>query len=324
MPAFWVANVFLPAQVFDFSMFDEALLIIKRNSVMSISKITHYKGILLAIFSTFSFALMQLFTALTHKDISVVEQLFFRNLIGLLVAGAFAYQQRISFYGDRRYRLPLLIRSATGCLSVLLLFYASRNAAQADVAILSRMSMFTISAVSVAFLHEKLTKIHIPVMLVAFLGAFIAANPHFDSSFLPLLAAFGTAILDSICCPTISYLSDKVDSVTVVMFFCTFSTVVSIPLMLPVFVFPTGWNFFCLLMIGIFAAIGQITMTLSYRYAPAGELSVYNQMSIIFSAVLGYLFLNEIPSIRTVIGGTLVIFASFILVSYKRHTALND
>ena len=263
---------------------------------------------------------MQLFAALTGEEISVIEQLFFRNLLGLFVVGVFAYRHHIPFYGERKYRFPLLLRSASGFLSVILLFYASRNAVQADVTILSRMSMFTISAVSVLFLHEKLTKIHIPVMILAFSGACIAANPRFDSSFLPLLAAFGTAVLDSICYPTISYLSDKVNSVTVVMFFCTFSTVASIPLMLPVFVLPTGRNLLCLLMIGAFAAIGQITMTLSYRWAPAGELSIYNQISILFSAALGYLFLNQLPSVRTIAGGALVIFASLVLFSCKQRS----
>lgn len=287
---------------------------------MGIPKNEHYKGVLLAICSSFSFTMMQVFTALTHDNISVMEQLFFRNLIGLFVVGIFAYRQHIPFFGERKYHPPLLLRSLSGFLSIMLLFYASRNAAQADVTILNRMSMFTISAVSAVFLHEKLTKVHIPTMLLAFTGAFIAANPRFDSSFLPLLAAFGTAILDSICYPTISYLSDKVNSVTVVIFFCTFSTIASIPLMLPTFVLPTGWNLFCLLMIGTTAAIGQITMTLSYRWAPAGELSIYNQIAILFSAILGYLFLNETPSVRTIIGGLLVITASLILFLYKQHS----
>lgn len=278
------------------------------------------RGICLALLSALSFSLMQVFVALTGPEISITEQTFFRNLIGLIAVGFVAKRQGISFYGARRYQPYLFARSAAGFLAIVLLFYASRNAAQADVSILNRMSMFTISGVSALFLHEKLSKIHIPAMLLAFLGAFIAANPSFSSAFLPLLAAFGTALCDTISYPMISYLSGKVHSLTVVMHFCTFSTVLSVPLMVSTFVWPTGWNLFCLLMIGVFAAIGQITMTFSYRWAPAGELSIYNQIAILYSALMGFLFLDQIPSVRTLVGGGMVIAASALLFCYKQHT----
>lgn len=278
-----------------------------------------WRGICLALLSTLSFAFMQVFVALTGEEVGIMEQTFFRNLIGLIVVGIVAHRSHIPFFGERRYQPHLFARAAAGFLAIVLLFYASRNAAQADVSILNRMSMFTISAVSAIFLHEKLTKMHIPAMLVAFLGAFIAADPSFSSAFLPLLAAFGTALCDTVSYPMISYLSGKVNSLTVVMYFCTFSTVLAIPLMLPTFVWPTGWNLFCLLMIGVFAAIGQITMTFSYRWAPAGELSIYNQMAILDSAILGFFFLKEVPSVRTVLGGGMVILASVALFLYKQR-----
>lgn len=278
------------------------------------------KGILLALFSTISFGFMQIFVALTGDEISVMEQTFFRNLVGLIVVGVIAYRGKISFFGERRYQPQLLARSAAGFCAILCLFYAARNASQADVTILNRIGMFTISAVSAIFLKEKLTKMHIPAMTLAFVGAFIAANPKFDSSFLPLLAAFGSALCDTVAYPLLSYFSGRVNPLTVVMYFCTFSTVLAVPLMLPTFVIPTGWNLFCLLMIGVFAAIGQIAMTFSYRMAPAGELSVYNQLAILFNTILGFLFLNQIPSLRTIVGGTLVIIASLALFFYKQNS----
>ena len=278
------------------------------------------KGIALILLSTLSFGFMQIFVAMTNQSISVMEQTFFRNLIGLVVVGAINIRSRISLFGQRRYQPQLMARSGAGFCAIVLLFYAARNASQADVTILNRMGMFTISAVSAIFLGEKLTKIHIPAMVIAFAGAFIAANPSFDSSFLPLLAAFGTALGDTVAYPMLSYFSGRVNPLTVVMHFCTFSTILSIPLMLPTFVIPAGWDLFCLLMIGVFAAVGQITMTFAYRMTPAGELSVYNQMAILFNAVLAYIFLREIPSVRTVVGGTMVIIASLALFFFKQHT----
>ena len=43
-------------------------------------------------------------------------------------------------------------------------------------------------------------------------------------------------------------------------------------------------------------------------------------MAILFNAVLAYIFLREIPSVRTVVGGTMVIIASLALFFFKQHT----
>ena len=275
-------------------------------------------GILLALLSTLSFSFMTVFAALNSPSISIWEQAFFRNIVGVFTIGLYLAKKRIPLFGEKKYWPHMFVRSLFGFISFSLLFYASRNALQADVTILNRTSMVAVSIVSVVFLHEKLTKMHIPAMIIAFAGAFIAANPRFDSAFLPLLAALGTVLCDAICYPLLSYFSGRVNALTVVMFLTTFSSLAAIPLMASTFVVPTGSDLFYLIMIGVFATSGQILMTLSYHWAPAGELSVYNLMGIIFSAILGFLFLGQIPTPRTIIGGILVIGASLLLFCYKK------
>ena len=271
------------------------------------------------LLSALSFGLMQIFVALNGAQIGIMEQTFFRSAIGMLILAPLIRREHATFFGPRNYQRQLFARSTAGFFAILLLFYASRNAAQADVAILNRVEMFTITAVSAAFLGEKLTKMHIPAMVIAFAGAYIAANPSFDSSFLPLLAAFGAALCDTVAYPLLSYFSGRVNPLTVIFHFCTFSAALSLPLMLPEFVMPGGWDLFCLVMIGVTAAGGQIAMNFSYRMAPAGELSVYNQAGIPISALLGFLFLNEVPGLRSLLGGALVLLASGLLFFYKQR-----
>ena len=184
---------------------------------LKISETQRTKGVFLALLSTLSFSFMTVFAALNSSEISIWEQTFFRNLIGFFVSLFILLktQHPRSFgdlYGEKKYWPQMFARSFFGLLAVMLLFYASRNALQADVSIMNRISMFTISIVSVIFLHERLTKMHIPAMVIAFTGAYIAANPRFDSAFLPLLAAFGTSLCDAICYPLLSYFSGRVNA----------------------------------------------------------------------------------------------------------------
>ncbi len=276
-------------------------------------------GTLMILLSALAFCCMSVFVALTDESIGVFEQSFFRNLIALIVFGGIAWRDHVPMVTAKKYWLPLFGRSLFGYLGVLCLFYASRHAAQSDVAILIRLSMFTISICGVVFLKEKLTKMHIPALLLAFLGAYIAADPSFDSSLLPTLAALGNALCCTVAYSLLAYFSGRVHPLTVVVHFCLFSTIASVPLMWADFVLPTGIDLFYVLMIGVCAAIGQISVTMAYRMAPASEVSIYDQAGILFSAGLGYVFLHQIPGKNTVLGGLLVIAASVMLYTYNRR-----
>ena len=277
------------------------------------------KAIALNLTATLCFGLMQVCVALTDKGIPIAEQLFFRNLLGLFIIGFLLHRLHIPYYGGNKKYYPYLLgRSAAGFIGVCLLFYGLRNASQADVTIMNRLELFTVTAASAIFLHEKIGKVHILSMVLAFAGALVAVNPSFSSSFLvPFVSGFGVALCDSVLYPIISYLSGKVHPFSIVMSFCTFSTVMSLPFLVGKFVAPQGIDLLCLLGIGTFAAIAQVAMTYSYRYAPASEMSIYNQLAIVVNALLGLVFLHQVPTIRTWLGGAIVVAASFMLFTAK-------
>ena len=78
------------------------------------------------------------------------------------------------------------------------------------------------------------------------------------------------------------------------------------------FVMPTFKELLLLLLIGVFGGFGQIALTYSYRMAPAAEISIYNYSGIVFSIILGYVFLGEVLDLTSVIGCGLVIVAALI------------
>lgn len=236
--------------------------------LLKLFRTKHQAGVCLILLSTLGFGLMQIFVSKTRSQISVMEQTFFRNFVCLIVVACMAKQQGVPFWGERKYWPHLFSRSLFGFLGVVLLFYALRNATQADVTIVTKTDVFATTAVSVIFLKEKITKVQLAVMLTAFLGAIIAVNPTFDSTPLPLLAALGSALSSSVAYALLSYFAGRVNPLTIVLNFCLFSTLAGGVLMIPGFVVPSSTDLFCLLMIGVFAAIGQVTMTCAYLRHP--------------------------------------------------------
>ena len=78
------------------------------------------------------------------------------------------------------------------------------------------------------------------------------------------------------------------------------------------FAVPTFKELMLLLLIGVFGGLGQIALTYSYRMAAAAEISIYNYSGIVFSIILGYVFLGEVLNLTSVIGCVLVIAAALI------------
>jgi EamA-like transporter family. len=278
---------------------------------------TKQQGILLMLASALLFSSMQIVINITGGRIPLMEQVFFRNIVSLLICFVIIKRHRLSMFGEKKYQPLLFMRSVFGLMGLVCLFYAASRANQADVTILSKMSPFLITLLAFLFLKEKIARIQIPALIIAFSGAFLVANPTFHSNIFPLLIAFLCAVFSSVSYTLLAYFKDKVDAVTVIMHFSTFCVAAAIPFMAAHFVLPGITDFLLLVLMGVFGGFGQIALTYSYRMAPASEVSIYNYSGILFSMLLAYIVLGETVSHTSLIGGSLVVIASFLTYRYS-------
>lgn len=271
------------------------------------------------LLSALLFSAMQVIINLTGDRVPLMEQVFFRNIVSLVMCFVIIRRHGLSMFGERKYQPLLFMRSVFGLLGLVSLFYAASRAAQADVTILSKLSPFLITLFAFLFLKEKIAKIQVPALIIAFGGAFLVANPSFHSNLFPLFLAFLCAIFSSVSYTLLAYFKDKVDAITVIMHFSTFCAVVSLPFFLLNMTLPSTTDFLLLLLMGTFGGFGQIALTYAYRMAPASEVSIYNYSGILFSMFLGYVILGETVPLTSLLGGALVVLASFLTYRYSRH-----
>jgi len=250
-------------------------------------------------------------------DLPVFEKVFFRNILAVLIAFIAIRRKGDRLWGEKKNRLILLIRSLLGIAGMAMYFYAIQNLYLADSAILHKLFPFFVTIFAAIFLKEKLTKIQIPGMMIAFIASMLIIKPKFDYSVFPALAAFGTALLSGGTYTMVRYLRDKETPATIVFFFSFMSLVILSPLVLLDFQLPTIEQWIYLFMIGLFAAIGQFSLTYAYRYGKASEIAVYNYVNIIFAALLGFLIWQEVPDILSIIGGIVIIGISVIIFYYN-------
>ena len=78
-----------------------------------------------------------------------------------------------------------------------------------------------------------------------------------------------------------------------------------------------------LLLAGASACIAQYSVTKAYTYAPATEISIFDYVQVLFSALLGIFILFEYPDVYSVIGYVIIISSAvikYILVNKsKKH-----
>lgn len=270
------------------------------------------KGIVLMLISAFLFSAMQIPINLSGSTIPIMEQVFFRNIVTLVLSFILLKRSGGSLFGTKKNQPLLFVRSIFGFLGLITQFYAVAHANQGDVSTLMKLSPFMITLWAAIFLKEKIRKVQIPALIIAFAGAAFVANPAFNSNLFPLFMAFLCAFFSSVSYTLLAYFKNKVDGMTIIMHFSTFCVLACIPFMMFDFVMPSLKELAMLMLIGIFGGFGQIALTYSYRMASASEVSIYNYSGIVFSIILGYVFLGEVLDTTSVIGCSLVIIAALI------------
>lgn len=292
-------------------------------------------GVVLMLLFAVCYSAMQVAVKLSSNKIPIMEQVFVRNFMNMCLVFFLIRKKKVSFFGERKYQLQLFVRDCFSFLGIGCLFYASARGNQADITILNKMSPFFVTIFASIFLKEKLSKVQVPALILAFGGAFLVSNPSFGSASLslvsnlgfgstslPLVAAFLSAVTTGVSYTLLSYFKDKVDGLSVIMHFATFSVVCSIPFMIGNFVVPTGWDLVALLLVGVFGTLGQILLTYAYRLAPASYVSIYNYAGILFSMLMGYFILQQDVGINSIIGGGMIVFASLIVYLYNQRRSL--
>ena len=103
----------------------------------------------------------------------------------------------------------------------------------------------------------------------------------------------------------------------IVAFFSAFSCIACIPFIIATYQPVTIAQLLCCIGAGIAACTGQFTITAAYAACPAKEISVYDYSTVIFAAILGMLFLGEIPDYLSIIGYVIIIGSSVYAFLYN-------
>lgn len=269
-------------------------------------------GVLFILGAALCFALMNLFVNLSG-DLPVMQKVFFRNLIASVAVFFLLLFQKEKFrIHSKECLFWLFLRSFVGFLGVILNFYAIDTIGSiSDASILNKLSPFFAILFSVFLLKEKPRLYEIGFVALAFLGALFVVKPTFTAASLPALAGVLSGASAGFAYSCVRILGTKGErGMMTVFFFSAFSTLVALPFFIAFYEPMTPFQLFALLMAGVSATGGQFFITAAYRFAPAKEIAVFDYSQVLFAAVLGFLFLDQLPDLFSLAGYGIIIGAA--------------
>lgn len=266
------------------------------------------KGIICILLAAFGFSLMTFFIRISG-DLPTMQKAFFRNFVALLVAAAALIKDKTPFYIEKNNRADIFFRCLFGTSGLIANFYAIDRLGIADANMLNKLSPFFAIILSIFILKEVPTKTDIVATVIAFIGALFIIRPTgLMSEVIPALIGLYGGFGAGTAYVFVRKLGKKGEKTPIIVLcFSLFSCLVTLPYLIFNYHPMSFRQFGCLMLAGIGASLGQFSITTAYRFAPAKEISVFDYTQVIFAALLGIIFLGEIPKPLSIIGYTIII-----------------
>ena len=269
-------------------------------------------GFLYMFISVCTFSLMDVIVKWSDAY-PVGQVLFFRGFCGMIPIFFLIPKDRyFDFYKTNRPFLHLK-RCLAGLIAIVAIFIALRKLPLATVVSISFAAPIFATILSIFFLKEKVGFYRWLAVFVGFVGIIIISEPGFSSLNLYYLYPI-------IFCLGLSYVAiairqlSSTEPVWLIGFYFSFSIMI-----ISFFSFYQGWilpnlkDLFLLSMVGVLGGLANLWLTQSYKLSEVTLVTPLKYLALVFGIVFGYLFWDEIPTIKTLMGASLVIVSSFII-----------
>ena len=281
------------------------------------------KGIIYLLISAFAFAVMALFINMAG-DMPVFMKAFFRNVVACIITIPMLAKSPEKFHIKKGSFKYLFLRAAFGTVGLVCNFYAISKINIADALILNKLSPFFAIIASIFVLKEIANGHQWLAIIAALIGAVFVIKPTFllggmsSENVFPGIIGFVGGAAAGIAYTFLRKLSLNGERKTlIVAFFSAFSCIICIPFIIATYQPVTVQQLLCCAGAGIAACTGQFTITAAYAACPAKEISIYDYSTVIFAAILGMLFLGEVPDYLSIIGYVIIIGSSVYAFLYN-------
>ena len=281
------------------------------------------KGIVALILLAFVFASMGLFVRFLKADFTILQQTYLR-IFAAFVIGFIVFYKDLDFsklkkISKKEWGILLFRAVSLYLLAVTIISSAITLAKYSNVSFIGALPLTAV--LGFILLKEKVTWSKILYILVGFVGVVIIAVKDYAHLFTwgqgELLALIGSV------CFALSYIARKWQGdllnnkeIAVLIFFIS-----TILLFVTSTVFfhegmphPSSWSFSILAVIfmaGLFNVANLFLTNYGFQKVDAVLASNLLSLETVFAVFLGFIFFFELPTVKELIGGVLIVFSAY-------------
>ena len=273
----------------------------------------HLGGICM-ILSVLFFSLMDVLIKITH-NYDVGQVMFSRALFGLIPIFFLIPRERLKNFYKTKYVGLHFYRSFVGAIAMYAIFVGLRNLELAEVTSMAFSGPIWVVIFSILFLGEKIRMKRWIAVGLGFIGVLIISKPGFDNLnfyyIYPVIFTLGFAGVSIF----IRKLTLVGEPVYLIAFYFSLCSAVFGLFTLPFggWIMPTVYDFVLLILIGLFGSIANLLLTKSYQLAEVSLTTPLKYLSLVFAIIFGFYIFNEIPTMYTLSGASLIVVSSAII-----------
>ncbi len=272
--------------------------------------------------SAFGFSVMSVLVKLAGQRLPSEEIVLFRAIISLFLSYGLLARAGISVWGT--HRRMLLLRGVLGCISLHCVFFSFTHLPIAEATVIQYLYPIFTAIFAAVILGEAVgPRLLVAIVLGAF-GVIAVARPG------PVFGSLGAALepawvaiaicgafLSSCAYIIVRRLASKEHPLVIVFYFPLVTVPLALPRVIANWVPPVGWEWPCLLGVGIFTQMGQVYLTRGLEQEPAARAAALSYLQVVFATLWGILIFANIPSVWTIAGAALILLGAYINVRDK-------
>lgn len=279
-------------------------------------------GISQMFLSTLAFALANVFVK-EVSHIPVMEVVFFRCTIAAVFCLVGLQRAEASIIGTNH--TYLFLRGFFGTLALAFFFLTVQNIPLASAMTLQYLSPIFTAIIAIFFLKEAVNRVQWICYALAFAGVLFIGQVDPRVSFfyvaLGIISAFGSGAAYNL----VRKLKDDEHPLTIILHFQLVGILAGFVSLFFAWQTPAGWDWFYLLLIGVFSQVGQIFLTNALSRERAASVAIIVYSGLVYGIAIGWIFYDEAQSLATLFGMLLVVIGVIASILYsKRQKALEQ
>jgi drug/metabolite transporter (DMT)-like permease len=256
--------------------------------------------------SAFHFAVLDGLIKLLGPSFRVWDIAFYRFGCGMIILLAIFGWRGNPFSGHNPKLM--IIRGITGSMAFLALVTAIRLIPLSTALVFFYSFPAFAALFSPLLFKESITKVELLCVLTAFFGVAVLFDFRLEGALVGQVMGVVAAGFAGLTVAIVRKLREKNGPVVIYLYFCLLGTVISLPSFVTEPRLPgNGKEWLMVGGIACASTLAQLLMNQGFRYCKSWEGGLFLTSEVIFTSILGIVFLSEVVTWRFWVGGMMIL-----------------